>query len=660
MPNEFNIKNGFITSGNSNVYANLTVSSGTLTVGGTVSTDAAIFGTELITTGITASGTNWSGTSLATGYVHTPGSASALTSNLSATTSTSYIITYTVSGNTAGRYESITFGGVTYMIYANNTTNTITLRSVSNGALSILAQSATDGTIAITSVKVINDSTALVTYKNSSNTNITQERANSNQLYYGLNTGAKFNSLTIYNTAFGQGALSLNTSGQYNTGMGSSTLQQVTNASYLTAIGYNVFQNVNTPGNLYHVGLGGNIGAGITTSSGYGNMLIGWSVGNGITSASHNIGMGYLTLNSTTTGGRNIAIGTNSLNNNTTGGNNVAVGYASGNVSGTGASVSDSSSSVFLGYDTRPLTSGQTNQIVIGSTAIGIGSNSVVLGNDSVTKTALKGNVLIGLTTDSGQKLQVSGSTLIQGGLTATTFSGSSSTISGTKGTVNISGGSTTTFIEVTGSNTIGGTGYTDFIRVTNTAAGVPTPTKTFRVNNTGGFEIVNSAYNAVPLILTDSGNLVLGGSVTPNAWTAGQIIRDIILSNTEVTVSTTTIATSNSDTDFVTYSYTPLSSTSYLVIHYHLAEYSFAGGTGNDSYFSRIKVDTGEITYSKQSTVNGNRSGVLFPLTGRYTNSNTTAKSIVVACRRDSADDSITIANSAVSMWLRITEVAR
>jgi hypothetical protein len=173
----------------------------------------------------------------------------------------------------------------------------------------------------------------------------------------------------------------------------------------------------------------------------------------------------------------------------------------------------------------------------------------------------------------------------------------------------------------------------------------------TNKLNETGG---------AVKMALDSTGNVVFTGFIKANAWRAGQVINDIILSNTEVTVSTTTIATSTSDTDFVTYSYTPLSSTSYLVIHYHLAEYSFAGGTGNDSYFSRIKVDTGEITYSKQSTVNGNRSGVLFPLTGRYTNSNTTAKSIVVACRRDSADDSITIANSAVSMWLRITEVAR
>jgi hypothetical protein len=173
----------------------------------------------------------------------------------------------------------------------------------------------------------------------------------------------------------------------------------------------------------------------------------------------------------------------------------------------------------------------------------------------------------------------------------------------------------------------------------------------TNKLNETGG---------AVKIAVDTTGNMVVGGFVKPNAWRAGQVINDIILSNTEVTVSTTTIATSNSDTDFVTYSYTPLSSTSYLVIHYHLANYDFSSGTGNDSYISRIKVDGGEITYSTQSTVNGNRSGVLFPLMGRYTNSSTGAKSIVVACRRNSADDNITITNSSTSMWLRITEIAR
>ena len=236
----------------------------------------------------------------------------------------------------------------------------------------------------------------------------------------------------------------------------------------------------------------------------------------------------------------------------------------------------------------------------------------------------------------------------------------SGGTVTGTYGTVNVNASNNQSMIVFSGSNTVGGTGYTDFIKVINTAAGATNINKTFRINNTGGLEIVNSTYNNLSLSLSDSGNLVAGGTITPQAWSAGQIIKDIILSNTEVTISTTTIATSGADTDFLTYSYTPVSSNSYLVIHYHLAKYDFSLGTGNDSYFSRIKVDGNEIVFSYQSTINGNRSGVLFPLTGRYTNTNTTAKSIVVACRRDSADDSILITNSSTSMWLRITEIGR
>ncbi len=276
--------------------------------------------------------------------------------------------------------------------------------------------------------------------------------------------------------------------------------------------------------------------------------------------------------------------------------------------------------------------------------------------------------------------------------LTGGTYNGSNNTVT----LINITGGSQSFIINTMSGLTINGnlsvTGTTNFGNGTFTKAGFATGDVLLDNNGTdtpgvlfyyannsnygidswsGSFDVLsgqlvritnklNETGGAVKMAIDTSGNMVVTGFIKPSAWRAGQVVNDIMLSNTEVTVSTTTIATSTSDTDFVTYSYTPLSSSSYLVIHYHLASYSFEGGTGNDSYFSRIKVDGSEITYSRQSTVNGPRTGVLFPLTGRYTNSNTTAKSIVVACRRDSADDSITIANSSTSMWLRITEIAR
>ena len=46
-----------------------------------------------------------------------------------------------------------------------------------------------------------------------------------------------------------------------------------------------------------------------------------------------------------------------------------------------------------LGYRTSPLADNQTNQIVIGYDATGAGSNTATLGNTSITKTILRGNV---------------------------------------------------------------------------------------------------------------------------------------------------------------------------------------------------------------------------------------------------------------------------
>jgi hypothetical protein len=57
-----------------------------------------------------------------------------------------------------------------------------------------------------------------------------------------------------------------------------------------------------------------------------------------------------------------------------------------------------------------------------------------------------------------------------------------------------------------TGKDTVGGTGYFDFLRATNTTSGVVSGSKTMRLNNVGTLEILNSAYNATILSITDNG----------------------------------------------------------------------------------------------------------------------------------------------------------
>ena len=85
------------------------------------------------------------------------------------------------------------------------------------------------------------------------------------------------------------------------------------------------------------------------------------------------------------------------------GSNNTNIGYQAGTYT-TGVIInSQSAQSVFLGSSTTAGGGNRTNQIVIGYNAEGIGSNSVVLGNSSITTTALRGDVGIGTTTPTAK-----------------------------------------------------------------------------------------------------------------------------------------------------------------------------------------------------------------------------------------------------------------
>jgi len=129
------------------------------------------------------------------------------------------------------------------------------------------------------------------------------------------------------------------------------------------------------------------------------------------TTGYQNTAIGYRSLFSNTIGANNIANGFQSLYFNTTGNNNTAVGYqalksnitgsnntANGNYSGiyiadgiTGRTTG--TNGLYLGYNSKASADGTDNEIVIGASAIGQGSNTVVLGNTSITKTVLRGNV---------------------------------------------------------------------------------------------------------------------------------------------------------------------------------------------------------------------------------------------------------------------------
>jgi hypothetical protein len=190
--------------------------------------------------------------------------------------------------------------------------------------------------------------------------------------------------------------------------------------------------------------LNGSLLLGTTTDAGFRLDIVGTDarinnvrIGRGGGSVTTNTILGVDALFSNTTGGNNTVIGngagyTNTTGNNNTiiGGNagnlnnasnNVMIGYLSGTkISGGVTNLTVADTSIFIGRNTKALGNSQSNQIVIGDDETGLGSNTTIIGNSSTSYTAIRGNLLLGSTTNQGQKLYVNGSVRIDGQTAAT------------------------------------------------------------------------------------------------------------------------------------------------------------------------------------------------------------------------------------------------
>jgi hypothetical protein len=126
-------------------------------------------------------------------------------------------------------------------------------------------------------------------------------------------------------------------------------------------------------------------------------------------------------------------------------------------------------------------------------------------------------------------------------GLIAKTYMSASPILTGTPSstgifTINYTGSSDSSLV-IAGSNTRGGAGFHDFLVAKNGASGATNTNKFFRLNSTGGLEIVNSAYSSVILRLTDTGQLALGGTAADvNITTVG--VSSLVLSTNNGTNS--------------------------------------------------------------------------------------------------------------------------
>jgi hypothetical protein len=444
----------------------------------TTAMDSAPLGSELATT---ASGTNWAGTSFATGYTHTTGSVVALTSaTLTATAGNSYQLTITVTGRTAGSINiaigAVSLLGITatsgYGIKATSTTTTLTVTPTTDF----------DGTVVL-SVKQIGVSTATISFQNNAGSVVNELRTStaSSNLFFGYQSGQR------------------NTTGTGNTLIGSLAGQSLTSGSSNVFIGFNA--GINTTTGVQNVFVGSYVGQGSVattqnTAMGYfsgsnvtgnNNSFYGTYTGQNATGSSNSF-FGWQAGSANTSGGNNVCLGFQAGGNNLTGSTNVIIGNQAGRtISGGSTAATVINNSIIIGSNAYPLADSQTNQIVIGYNVVGLGSNTTVLGNSSTTFAAIYGNIGIGTTTDAGFKLDVNGTARmnsIQGPGTATLtlqshvgstagitvqFASAQSATSTDKPIISAIG----TFNPTSGTATFAGLSFTATINQTGTATGI-------------------------------------------------------------------------------------------------------------------------------------------------------------------------------------------
>lgn len=199
-----------------------------------------------------------------------------------------------------------------------------------------------------------------------------------------------------YNSSLGTATLYALTTGTGNVAIGTYALYSNTTGQSNCAFGYRaLFTNTTGDSNL---AIGTQAMEKTATGASY-NVAIGRVSLFSMLTASYNVAVGCAALYSNTTGSNNIAVGGGALYSNTTGSNNVAIGFRAGRFQADGAtSLTDPENSIYIGDQCRGYDNTDTNVIVIGYTAIGLGANTTVIGNTSTTAATIYGAHLANLT----------------------------------------------------------------------------------------------------------------------------------------------------------------------------------------------------------------------------------------------------------------------
>ena len=296
--------------------------------------------------------------------VQTTNGAGISTSVANSTSAPNITITNTDLGSSQNIFKNFAVSGQT-TIAADSNDDTLTLVAGSN--ITITTDAVTD---AIT-ISAISDTTSF------GNDIVV------NGLTVGRGTGDNST-----NTTFGFEALETNSSanGGFNVAIGRRALRTKGSGSFNTAVGAQSMSGSSVAGNR-NIGLGYNSLTNL--SSGSENIGIGYAAQGANLSGDKNIAIGSNSMDQTQSNAvGNVAVGYHSLYYLQDGEHNVAIGLSAGGVTGNYTA----NDCIFIGERASPGGIGYTNQIVIGTTAVGKGANTAVIGNDSITELHIGGD----------------------------------------------------------------------------------------------------------------------------------------------------------------------------------------------------------------------------------------------------------------------------
>jgi hypothetical protein len=397
--------------GNNGALTALTVANnGQLTIQGDATTDLPVYSAELLTSAGWTVNTGWTESPDDT-FAHTSGT-DTLTHSATITASNRYRLEWTITGRTSGT--------LTFLLGSLSSPTNITASgsyyffTLSTASFSIIPSTDFNGVLSLLSLKKIETgSVSGFSLKNSSGTTQFEIRSgnSSTNQFVGYRAGESC-IVGTYNLALGSEAQKNNMGGNYNIAIGSQSQYSLSSGLYNTAIGsqsqyslitgvYNTAIGFQAQRDLKYAGYNTAVGyaAQQVLTSGELNVVVGAEAQLSLTTGNANNGIGFRSQFSLTSGSGNVSVGMNASYSLTTGTNNVFIGRDSGGFHADGTTLlTDPESSIYIGHQARGKDNSDSNSVVIGgSTPIGLGANTTVIGTSATTLTRLYGNVATGV-----------------------------------------------------------------------------------------------------------------------------------------------------------------------------------------------------------------------------------------------------------------------